>query len=68
MLVISFNREDLYPWCKKVPLKMLNINDHIDMDRLRKEGKIKSYDIAKATVVTFEDSDGNSKILRDRKL
>jgi hypothetical protein len=64
MLEIYFNREDLYPWCRKVALRLITLNDHIDFENVKKRGKIKNYDLAKANFIIFEDDNGDNKILK----
>ena len=66
MLSIEFTREDMYPWCRKLNFKRIRLNEHIDIERLRKEGKIKNHDIVKADLIYFKDDDGSNKTLREK--
>jgi hypothetical protein len=67
MFSIEFNRDDLFPWCKKISFNLIALNEHIDLERLKREGKLYNHDYYKADIVFFTDDDGSKKVLRSKK-
>lgn len=64
MQIIEFGRDDLYRFCRNISIKFVSLNEHIDINRIKKEGKIGNHDIYRADMVVFRDDDGSTKVIK----
>jgi hypothetical protein len=60
MLIIEINRDDLFPYCRKIDIDQLTFRE-VDPQ------KLSSRDFSKADMVYFTDSDGSKKVLKNKK-
>jgi len=65
--IVIVTRDDFYPFCKKVPFNLVSYNEHIDINRMRGEGKLERNEIHNTKYVIFIDDDGSEKVILDRK-